>query len=438
MTVVKTALPGGDDVNAVVLDIGASSFRAGFAGEDVPRILESSVWRTASDVSMGSGKVGPRGSPANFLAYSSNVELNRTIVTDPKTGESHLDQDVFEDLVKYSYQSDRGFRIDVGDSPLILTEPNKTNLKYRKTCLETSLETFSFPAVSLLRKATASAFASGKPSGLVVDIGASMTSVVPVYDGFVIQKPIIEHAGAGGDLLDTILAEVLKKKRFNVTPFYKNTANVPSDFLEASRMAVVRDLKHELCRMSPTPLSSVSGYSNWNMQEDSVTSSNKGTSVLPDGTPIDLGPIAQVIPELLFDPSPVSVIPNLSSSMAGFPGIGVSALECVANCDVDIRKQISSDVILVGGSSLFTGMPDRLLKALTSVSQSPPRSGGSQPLPIPKCKVTATPVSVDRQSSSWLGCSIVASCATFQQLWISKHQYQEDGFDRVVSRQLFW
>ena len=431
MTIQNAALPGGDDVNAVVLDIGSANFRAGFAGEDVPRILDSSVWSVPSDVTMGNTSTGPRGSPVNFLSRSGKCDVKRVIVSDAKSGLVDLDQNLFEDLIKYSFQSDRGFRIDVSDSPLIMSEPNKTSVKYRKSCLETSLETFSFPAVSLLRKATASAFASGKPSGLVLDIGASMTSVSPVFDGFVIQKPIIEYPNVGGDLLDTILAEVLKKKRYSVTPFYKNTVNCPSHYLEASRMAVVRDLKHELCKLSPTPLSGVAGYSNWNMQDDSPS---RATSVLPDGTPIDIGPISQVVPELLFDPSPVSVIPNLSSSMNGFPGIAAAVLECVGNCDVDIRKQVSSDIVLVGGSSLFPGLPDRLLKAVTS-PLSPP---SGIVLPIPKCKVTAPPVGVDRMSSSWLGCSIVASCATFQQLWISRHQYQEDGFDRVVSRQLFW
>jgi actin-related protein len=299
--------------------------------------------------------------------------------------------------------------------------------------MESSLEKFGFPAVSMLRRASASAFAVGKASGLVVDIGASMTSMVPIYDGFVMQKPIIEHQSIGGDLLDTILHEVLKKKRFNVTPFYKDvTVGLSPSFVEKSRMAVVREIKHELCRTSPTPLSGVAGYSNWSMTSTTSTT----TSVLPDGTNVDLGPISQVIPELLFDPTPVSVIPNLSSSMSGFDGITTSALECVANCDVDIRKQVSSDIILTGGSSLFPGMPDRLLKSLSSPSTQ--QSSQRVLVHIPKCKVTATPVSIDRMSSSWLGCSILASCATFQQMWITKDQLAEDGFDRIVNRQLFW
>jgi actin-related protein len=125
----------------------------------------------------------------------------------------------------------------------------------------------------------------------------------------------------------------------------------------------------------------------------------------------------------------------LAHTVQNFRGIGVSVLETVANCDVDARKAVSSDIILTGGSSLFVNMPDRLLKFVTS---SEVGKLANPLIPLVKTKVTAPPVSVDRMSSSWLGCSIIASCATFQQLWISKRQYEEDGLDRIASKQLFW
>jgi actin-related protein len=259
-----------------------------------------------------------------------------------------------------------------------------------------------------------------------------------VFDGFVLQKPALEHLGIGGDLLDTVLDELLKKKRVNVVPFYKRTEGMSPKYLAASRLAVVKDLKHELCRMSASSLSTVPGYANWHINIPPVD--HPSSSMLPDGTPVDLGPFHQVIPELLFDPVPVQAIPILANSVQSFRGLGVSVLETVANCDVDARKAVSSDIILTGGSSLFANMPDRLLKFVTSpdAAKTSNSSSGAPLVPLVKSKVTAAPVSVDRISSSWLGCSIIASCATFQQLWISKRQYAEDGLDRIAAKQLFW
>ena len=52
---------GGDEVGAVVLDIGAHSTRAGYAGEDVPRtVFPSAVCRCGDAVHAGTTALGVR------------------------------------------------------------------------------------------------------------------------------------------------------------------------------------------------------------------------------------------------------------------------------------------------------------------------------------------------------------------------------------------
>ncbi len=430
----SSALPGGDDVNAIVLDIGAHTFRGGFAGEDVPRVVESSAWMTfpqnSEDVKMDSNNITSSNMrPVNYAMHMPplDISLRSALSPDSKTGIIGLNETIFESIVKHSFKNPRRtLDVDFSETPLIMTEPNRRgDNRFRKVCLESGLETFNFPAMSMIPRASSAAFAVGKPSGLVVDLGASMTSICPVYDGFVLQQSLMEFPNIGGDLLDTILHEVLKKKKINVGHFrqYDNVQQLSEQYLHGSRLAAIREMKHEMCKLSSTPLTGLAGYNNWSMTAH-LTPTHSPV-VLPDGTTVDIGNISHMIPELLFDPSPLSVIPTLSNVANSYPGITSAIMDVLSNCDVDARKSVSSDIILTGGSSLFEGMPDRLLKAL---------SGG----PLPKCKVTATPVAIDRIYASWLGCSILASCASFQQLWISKAQYEEEGFDRVVAKQLFW
>lgn len=410
-------MPGGDDVNAVVLDVGAGNFRAGFAGEDVPRIFQSSTLKYRSDDIRDVNMDAPnRGAPVNLFACEPYADLRETITMDVKSGLVELDREAFSDVIRYSFQSNRGFQFNMSDSPIFLTEPNKHNPKFRKICLETVFEEYDFPAISFMNKSVCSAFSVGKPSGLVIDIGSSMTSIAPVFDGFLMQKPLMEFPQIGGNLLDTILDEIMKKKKANVVPYYgQDLPGVTRAYSEAARLAVVREFKHEYCKLSPTPLTGVPGYVNWNMQPESGTT----PCLLPDGTPVDLGMLSQVLPELLFDPAPIRGIPHMSHIAQGFAGIPAAVAECLNSCDVDVRKPVGSDLILTGGSSLFHNFPERLLKAMTPL--------------VGKTKVTASPVSIERSSSAWLGGSILASCATFQQLWTSKAEYEEKGVD-VLSR----
>lgn len=53
-------------------------------------------------------------------------------------------------------------------------------------------------------------FSAGKPTALIVDVGASHSSAIPVVDGFVLRKGIQRQAGVGGDAVSRALLYDLK------------------------------------------------------------------------------------------------------------------------------------------------------------------------------------------------------------------------------------
>lgn len=97
--------------------------------------------------------------------------------------------------------------------------------------------------------------------------------------------------------------------------------------------------------------------------------------------------------------------------------VGVSKLvfNSISACDIDLRPLLFNNVIVTGGNTLFPGFTERLSNEL--------------PMMVPgnKVKVHAFGSQIERKSSSWLGGSILASLGTFNQLWISKKEYEEVG-----------
>ncbi len=71
---------------------------------------------------------------------------------------------------------------------------------------------------------------------------------------------------------------------------------------------------------------------------------------------------------------------------------------------------------------MFPGLADRMQKELTNLAPS-----------SMKVKIIAPP---ERKYSVWIGGSILASLSTFQQLWISKQEYDEAG-PSIVHRKCF-
>jgi len=95
-------------------------------------------------------------------------------------------------------------------------------------------------------------------------------------------------------------------------------------------------------------------------------------------------------------------------------------LECINKSDVDVRKDLWGNLVLGGGCSMFANMRERLEGAL--FDHAPQNV---------KTKVIASMNSVERRYATWIGGSILASLGSFQQLWMSKQEYEEHGANLV-------
>ncbi|XP_017067679.1 actin, indirect flight muscle isoform X2 [Drosophila eugracilis] len=103
-------------------------------------------------------------------------------------------------------------------------------------------------------------------------------------------------------------------------------------------------------------------------------------------------------------------------------GIHETVYNSIMKCDVDIRKDLYANSVLSGGTTMYPGIADRMQKEITALAPS-----------TIKIKIIAPP---ERKYSVWIGGSILASLSTFQQMWISKQEYDESG-PGIVHRKCF-
>uniref|UniRef100_A0AAX7VJS7 Actin alpha cardiac muscle 1 n=1 Tax=Astatotilapia calliptera TaxID=8154 RepID=A0AAX7VJS7_ASTCA len=96
--------------------------------------------------------------------------------------------------------------------------------------------------------------------------------------------------------------------------------------------------------------------------------------------------------------------------------------DSIMKCDIDIRKDLYANNVMSGGTTMYPGIADRMQKEITALAPS-----------TMKIKIIAPP---ERKYSVWIGGSILASLSTFQQMWISKQEYDEAG-PSIVHRKCF-
>uniref|UniRef100_A0A287CYN9 Actin gamma 1 n=3 Tax=Rodentia TaxID=9989 RepID=A0A287CYN9_ICTTR len=124
-----------------------------------------------------------------------------------------------------------------------------------------------------------------------------------------------------------------------------------------------------------------------------------------------------VFPSIVGRPRHQGVMVGMESS-----GIHETTFNSIMKCDVDIRKDLYANTVLSGGTTMYPGIADRMQKEITALAPS-----------TMKIKIIAPP---ERKYSVWIGGSILASLSTFQQMWISKQEYDESG-PSIVHRKCF-
>ncbi|OLP87699.1 actin [Symbiodinium microadriaticum] len=259
-----------------------------------------------------------------------------------------------------------------------LKEPPYNPTGKREKMVEVMFETFGVPSLNISIQGVLALLGQGRTTGLVLDSGEGVTHCVPIFDGYGLPHCINRLDLAGRDL-NTLLCKLIAlegKARLTTT----------------EQHAAARQMKEELCYVALDPSTEVAEFADFR---------------LPGGRTVQLQDERWRCPEALFNPS-----------LVGLECFGVSGMvwDSISRCELDVRKNLLSNVVLSGGCTMFPGFSERLSKELRALA------------PVAaQCDIRVLK-SRDQISAVWTGGQVFASLREMQEeLWMSIDDYDEYG-----------
>jgi len=368
---------------AIVLDNGTGISKNGYAGEDQPRSVFPTMIGTPKYHNILSEYkhftreyyIGEEAAELSGV-MKLNFPIEHGIVDDWTS---------MEKIWHYTFYTD--LRIDPSEHPVLLTEAPLNPRSNRERMGEIMFETFNVPALYVATQAVLSLYASGRVTGTVIDIGDGVSHIVPIYEGFALSHAIQRIDLAGRDVTK-YLQRLLRQKGVSL--------------MTSAETEIVRDVKEKLCYVALDPEKEI-------MLSKKVAGMEK-YFMLPDGETISVGVERFLAPECFFNPSAVG------KELEPLDDLIVGAIN---ECDVDLRRDLFSNIVLSGGSTMYPGFKERLTK---EVKEQIPDSVDVRIISPP-----------ERMYSVWIGGSILASLKTFNRMWITRREYKEMG-PQVIHR----
>lgn len=381
-----------DDLSALVFNGNHLNSFIGYAGDEAPSFSSSSFFaRRASD----SSAVFFEG--AASLARGESTEWNPLL-----SRGSVADMEVYG-----QYLSQMAGRIgcNLADYPLCLTTQDSVT-GYGSDRLGLAglmFEGSGSPALFFVSRALATICGTGRVSGVLVDSGETATEVHAIFDGYILKRHSKKLDFSGAKVSGLLEAELCEKLE----------GRDPG--LPGLRPGSDRRLE-TLDRFHPNFEQFLTAQAIRGLKENSLVdlqAEEKPALSLPDGSAVEF--------DCLVDASrPLFERKIGDSTLADLPNALVALLNEVA---IDSRKTLISNFVLTGGNSLLPRFQKNLENSLAE-----------NPSMHAKPKLNFPSKLIEKKMPGWLGASIMSSVEAFQNMWVSRFEYLENGENIILRK----
>ena len=367
-----------------VIDNGSGYMKAGFSGEEAPKVMfPTMVGKTKVEgIYVGDEK------KESIIGSEAEKKFGILNISYPIQGGIIVNWDEMERIWANTFYGE--LKISPEEHNLLLSESPFITRKDREKMLEMMFETFNCASTYLVAQSVLAAYSVGKSTGISIDCGHTSLNFAPIYEGF-LQRHCVQHIPIAGKDINDILINLL----------IKNGQVIDS---KMQKQSIIK-AKESFCFLR---------YDNEDEIEKKKEEETKEWE-LPDKKKITISKERFQATEVLFDPKQFGY---------DYPNFQELFKKTVKGIDSDLREIMLANIIFNGGTTLIKGFKNRVTQEIEQAGQDYEF----------KKKVHTYP---EAQFMAWLGGSILTSLTNFENLWITKAEYKEEGKATIVHKKCF-
>ena len=400
------------EIPSIIIDSGSHTTRAGFSGEEVPKLIFPSFINPAATMKFGiESLTRPTAQPEALWEVAQQPNGKHARVAKSKENVEALFEYIFSRL---GVNKDDPTTL----APVLIVDPQPPYTPETQSFIaQTLFEKFNIPGVYFAASAVLNAFAAGKHSAIVVDIGAGGTSVVGVSEGLV---SVPSWQPLGGDYLNAACLRLLTElglAELHVHEQIQSKEPVemgkpPVFILKPATTLTPEALEYQRQRLLEDWKASVAQIAEFASSEPELALKPPKFYEFPDGYNRNYGAERFRIGELLMGKDAPEGIASL-----------VEQIERVHSA---VDSHSASIIIVSGGGSLLDGLGERLSNELGARLQRGYGRGG--------LKVSHAGSALERHHACWIGGSILTSVGSFHKIWVSKQEFADGGMAAFAKR----
>ena len=366
----------------IIIDIGSGEIKAGFSGEDSPKVLfknyigEPKYKKVLSAFNSEDKEINAHYIGEDCGKFMGILKLRHPV----KHGIFSSDQDILS-IFNYIYSKLGLGTEEIEQHPLLVTEPLLNPYTNREKIANLLFDNLGVPALFFASQPILSLFSTSNTSGTVLESGEGVTQSCVVCEGFSLPNSYERYDYGGADVTE-YLKILLKKKGYQ---FYNST-----------EFRLVNEIKENSCFC----------ISN---KKININEARKGLNknplnyYLPDGTTVSIGEERLLAPEILFD------LDKIGKEYLGLTDIIMSSINKV---DIELRQKAYQNILLSGGNTAIRGLLEKLTAEIKNTHKNL----------VINLKTTSKP-----EHCCWIGGNMISTLEIFKRMWVSKSEWSEKG-----------